>query len=352
MMPAAHSRQQSSLATTIKHVIDQDKIINKLDKLGLLDRKSPIHFQPLTGGVSSDIYLIDNGDMKYVIKEARRELKVADLWQADLSRNLAERRFIAFIGKSLPESVPNICYSDPEDPYFIMEFLAPPLENWKEKLLGGRFNIEDVRRVSKLLAAIHNLGSQDPTVPEVFGFKTNFYELRIEPYLVTTAHRHHLLEDIFLTEASRLDSWGETPVHGDFSPKNILLSPERVVILDHEVANYGDPAFDLAFLLNHLLLKLIYQSPVPDQLPDLPMIAWTTYFDHVITENQIDLQKRSSRLLLMLMLARIDGKSPVEYLNQVQQDFVRKFVYQYLPDKSSENFMYYYANLLETIKQL
>ena len=82
------------------------------------------------------------------------------------------------------------------------------------------------------------------------------------------------------------------------------------------------------------------------------MIAWTTYFDNLISDNQIDLQKRSSRLLLMLMLARIDGKSSVEYLNQTQQDFVRKLVYRYLPSKTSENFPYYYGILLATIKKL
>jgi thiamine kinase-like enzyme len=199
---------------------------------------------------------------------------------------------------------------------------------------------------------IHNLGRQDPTVPEVFEFKTNFYELRIAPYLVTTAHRHQNLKDLFLEEANRLESWGETLVHGDYSPKNILLSPDRVVILDHEVANYGDPAFDLAFLLNHLLLKAVYHAPVRDALPDLPMIAWSTYFENLIANNHDALKKRSSRLLLMLMLARIDGKSPVEYLNPTQQDCVRKLVYQYLPRKTSENFPYYYDDMLETFKKL
>lgn len=333
-------------------MIDQPKVLAKLDDLGLLDQQNPAYFKPLTGGVSSDIFLIDNGSRKYVIKQARRELKVADQWKADVSRNLAERRFIEFIGKSLPQSVPNICYCDPEDPYFIMEFLAPPLENWKEKLLGSRYFAEDVTRASSLLARIHNLGRQDPSVPETFGFRTNFYELRIEPYLVTTARRHKRLEDIYMTEAGRLESWGETLVHGDFSPKNILLSPDRVVILDHEVANFGDPAFDLAFLLNHLLLKLIYHSAIAEQLIDLPMIAWTTYFNNVIADNQIDLQQRSSRLLLMLMLARVDGKSPVEYLNPTQQDFVRTWVYQYLPNETSKNFPFYYSNLLATIKKL
>ena len=47
-------------------------------------------------------------------------------------------------------------------------------------------------------------------------------------------------------------------VHGDVSPKNILLGPGGPVFLDAECACIGDPAFDLAFCLNHMLLKCLW----------------------------------------------------------------------------------------------
>ena len=41
--------------------------------------------------------------------------------------------------------------------------------------------------------------------------------------------------------------FSSTLVHGDFSPKNILISNKKIIYLDAECCNYGDPVFDLVF---------------------------------------------------------------------------------------------------------
>ena len=123
-------------------------------------------------------------------------------------------------------------------------------------------------------------------------------------------------------------------VHGDFSPKNILVHPDRIVLLDHEVAWYGDPAFDLAFMLTHLHLKQLLHHSLYRTLPDLPTIFWDTYVRN-LRVNSDNLEERAGRLLLMILLARMDGKSPVEYFQgKVQeQEFVRSFVQKALGDE-------------------
>ena len=42
------------------------------------------------------------------------------------------------------------------------------------------------------------------------------------------------------------------------------------------------------------------------------------------------------KLLPMLMLARVDGKSPVEYTTPVEKEFIRSFVYAELRDPSRD----------------
>ncbi|MCB0687556.1 MAG: aminoglycoside phosphotransferase family protein [Saprospiraceae bacterium] len=326
---------------------DIDQIIHFLQEEGLIDSHLPVELQDLEGGVSSDIKLISNGPHQYVLKEAREQLKVKDLWEADVSRNFAEQAFIEYVGTFRSDAVPRIIYRNQASPYFIMEYLASPLANWKSKLLDGEWVEEDVFRVIKLLADIHNHSRSNPDVEALFDYSDNFFSLRIEPYLVTTGIRNPNLKYLFENESNRLKYHRETLVHGDFSPKNILVSPARVVLLDHEVANFGDPAFDLAFLMNHLILKDVFMSSSTKAHIDLITRAWTTYFDLINDVGASDMAMRTSRLLLMLMLARVDGKSPVEYLNSDQQGSIREIVYKLLPSANSEDFISYVKKIYQ-----
>jgi aminoglycoside phosphotransferase (APT) family kinase protein len=160
---------------------DKEKMIRQLVSMQLIDPKLPVTLEPMTGGVSSDIWLIDNVVRRYVLKEARSRLKVADHWEADLSRNYAEQQFIHFVRQFVPEAVPDILISDPDLPFFIMEYLGSPLENWKQKLLEGRFETKDAVRAARLLANIHNQGRKDPEVPHLFDYSSIFMHCESNP---------------------------------------------------------------------------------------------------------------------------------------------------------------------------
>jgi aminoglycoside phosphotransferase (APT) family kinase protein len=229
----------------------------------------------------------------------------------------------------MPETVPRIIFANEEHGYFAMEYLGEGFTNWKTALMRAECDPDLARQAMRLLAHIHAVSRGQPSVAREFETTQIFHELRTDPYLLTTARRHPALGSIFEEEAARLERTRECLVHGDFSPKNILFSHQRLVLLDCEVAWYGDPAFDTAFLLNHLCLKALYHAP--RIAPFLALFGASTeaYFESVSTS--IETNHRSARLLLMLLLARVDGKSPVEYLNDEKKQFIRAFVTMLLP---------------------
>jgi aminoglycoside phosphotransferase (APT) family kinase protein len=287
---------------------------------------------PLTGGVSSEIYRVDDGRDVFVVKRALAKLKVREDWFADVGRNRYERAFLEYVRRFLPGAVPALRDSSDAHGYFTMEYLAPEFANWKQLLLAGCCRREHAVLAARLLSTIHRRSAGDGEAARSFDTTSNFRKIRIEPYLLTTASRHPKLRSLFEAESERLEATRECLVHGDFSPKNILIHGGRMVLLDCEVAWYGDPAFDTAFGLNHLFLKALHCAPQRHQLQNMISDYWETYLaESGPALDRGTMEERTARLLLMLMLARVDGKSPVEYLSCEHQEVVRDFVSDRLP---------------------
>ncbi|WP_299550833.1 aminoglycoside phosphotransferase family protein [Seonamhaeicola sp.] len=306
------------------------ELIVYLNKKGMLV-STEAGITPLKGGVSCEILLIDDGQNRFVLKRALEKLKVKDDWFADIERNTTEQHFLTYIGAFLPESVPRILYKDTEHHFFCMEMLENGLENWKTLLLNKQFRKAYAQQAGALLGRIHSQSAGDPEAEKLFDTLDSFKQLRIEPYLFKTGERHPELRHYFEAEASRLASKKECLVHGDFSPKNILVNSDRLVILDCEVAWYGDPVFDLAFFLNHFALKALLHAENAETVLDLFTEIWHAYKKEAHALIDSEFERRLTHLLAMLMLARVDGKSPVEYLNNKQQDVIRAFACEEIP---------------------
>jgi aminoglycoside phosphotransferase (APT) family kinase protein len=280
---------------------------------------------PLSGGVSSEIYLVQDGAEKFVVKRALAKLKVKEDWLADVSRNASEWSYLECVGRLLPGTVPQLLFANRQAGYFGMEFLGAGHANWKEMLLSGDCREEHAQLAGKILGEIHRRTRGNDALRKQFDTTANFRQLRLEPYLGATASRHPQLREIFAAEARRIETTRESLVHGDFSPKNILIRGDRMVLLDCEVAWYGDPAFDVAFLLNHLFLKSLRHAPRDVGIDGMIARFRGQYLASSATAAE-KIEPRVVRLLPLLLLARVDGKSPVEYLDLARQDFIRDFV--------------------------
>ena len=303
--------------------------------LGLAGADEEVRPQALTGGVSSGIYRVDLRSGRYCVKQALPRLKVAKDWQVPVERVFAEIGYLQVVGRIAPGSVPRVLGHDEASKSFVMPFLGPEYRNWKADLLAGRVEVQVARAVGALLGRIHAATANDPALAQRFATDANFHALRLEPYLVEAAREHPALAATLHGLVDRTAGTRRALVHGDVSPKNILVGPDGPVLLDAECAWFGDPAFDAAFCLNHFLLKSAHLPAHAAALLQAFHALRDAYLAQAAWESPQALEARIATLLPGLTLARVDGKSPVEYLGEPQRAAVRAAAIALLQDPPS-----------------
>ncbi len=281
----------------------------------------PSAVESLSGGVSSDIWRVDLPSARICVKRALPRLRVAQLWEAPIERNRYERLWLQAAAAAAPGAAPKVLAWDDVRGLFAMEYLDFPV--WKSLLRSGEADAAFAARVGEALAAIHGASAGRDAVREQFATDAIFYAIRLEPYLVATAGQHPDLAPVLKNLSQRTAQAKRCLVHGDVSPKNILVTPRGPVFLDAECAWYGDPAFDLAFCLNHLLLKGVWVPQAKAGFLRCFDALSSAYLSRVGWEDARALEARAATLLPGLLLGRIDGKSPVEYLDEAQRARVR-----------------------------
>ncbi len=312
---------------TVANSRDLVALRESLRRMGIVSAHTEVLFRPLVGGVSSDIYRVDLPTGTICVKRALTKLKVAADWRVPAERNRFEVLWLRVAGGVVPDAVPAILGEDREGGAFAMAYLPPDhYPVWKNQLRDGTIDVAAATAVGDVLGRLHAATADDATLASQFATDAIFEAIRLEPYLTATAARHPQLASQLTALAATTRINKRVLVHGDFSPKNILQSAVGPVILDAECAWFGDPAFDVAFVLNHLLLKGAWRPQWRARYVDLFRALGRAYFAHVDWELAAKLAARIAALLPGLMLARIDGKSPVEYLARSEaQDEVRRF---------------------------
>jgi len=291
-----------------------------LARMGLLAAGERALVTPLAGGVSSDIWRVDLPSGPICVKRALPKLRVAAEWIVPVERSVHEWDWYRLVDARLPGACPHPIARDEATNLFAMDFLADdayPL--WKAQLLAGEVDPGFARGVGRTLGCIHATTAGQPDVARQFATDALFHALRLEPYLEAAARAHPGLAPAILAVEATTAGTHRVLVHGDVSPKNILAGPQGPVFLDAECAWYGDPAFDVAFCLNHLLLKTLVRADRRDALAASFAALADAYAAEATWEPARDVLQRTARLLPALFLARVDGKSPVEYLRDDRQ---------------------------------
>jgi aminoglycoside phosphotransferase (APT) family kinase protein len=286
----------------------------------LLDVKEP-KIAPLHGGVSSVLWRVDTESRTYCVKRALPRLLVADEWYAPVRRNVEEVRWLRFAATVAPRQVPEVVADDPVMGFAILSWFDPQRwTNWKLQLLDGLVRPAVGTEMGQLLAALHRKSAAQPELAHEFDNIDLLNALRLEPYFIAAGEHNPQVEARLYEIVLHLRNYRTALVHGDVSPKNILIHVSRPpVLLDAECACWADPAFDVAFLASHLFLKSAHMGGFRHWFYETIGRLVETY-EAAAPE---PVAERLCFLVPALLLARIDGKSPVEYLKDKVKTKVR-----------------------------
>ena len=293
-----------------------------LARAGLVLPQEQILFRELGGGVSNIVLMVEwpgRPEQRWVVKQSLGKLRVKDDWRSDRERIFREAKSLRMLHDVLPHgSVPEVVHIDRQNFIFIMTGAAPGSVTWKDLLLSGQIGSAVAAEAGNLLAWIIVKSRQDSDFQVLFEDRTVFDQLRVDPYYRTAAVR--CPEAATALQELMRDSWQirSALVHGDYSPKNILVLGDRILLIDFEVVHWGDPAFDSGFLLNHLVLKSFHQPQFSKLYLDAARVFWNALLSGIGPVGAAAFESMTVRHLGALMLSRIDGKSPVEYVQDVE----------------------------------
>ena len=278
---------------------------------------TPVSFKKLAGGVSNRVVQVTWADGRsWVLKQALSKLRVAVDWFSSPQRILVEAKALRWLNRLAPPgTTPAFRFEDPANHLMAMEAIPEDHENWKSVLLSGRVVTDHFEQFGFLLGTIHRKSVEfGPEVCTAFADTSYFESLRLEPYYLYTAERVPAASDFLRALSEETKRHKLSLVHGDFSPKNALLYRGKLVLLDYEVVHYGDPAFDVGFALTHFLSKANHMIEKLDRLTTAAAQFWRVYFKEVAPLGWDAIEPRIVRHILGCLLARVAGKSPLEYL--------------------------------------
>ncbi|GIF73553.1 aminoglycoside phosphotransferase family protein [Asanoa siamensis] len=265
----------------------------------------------LAGGVSGVVVLVSAGERRLVVKQALDRLGVATEWRAKPERLLTEAAALSLLHSLTPAHTPSMVDVDPAALVLTMTGAPAGWQSWKSVLLdeppsGARF-AGVAATLGRILGAWHRATAGDASVAARFADYEAFEQLRVAPFHRFVRSRHPALRAAIDACVDDLTSARECLVHGDFSPKNVLVGPDGGLwVLDFEVAHVGAAVFDLAFLQCHLLLKAVHRPAAATALRGAAAAFLAAYGPAPVD--------RLGWHTACLLLSRVDGKSPADYL--------------------------------------
>jgi len=307
---------------SLVNIEDPADLLTYLRNRGVISRDEKLETRRLVGGVSNRTVMVSRQSGEtWVFKQGLPKLRVKTDWFCSPERVYREAAGLRLLSRITPSgSIPELVFEDRKNLLLAMRAVPEPHENWKQMLLSGNLIGNHITQFSTLLATIHRESAKEVERLEAeFGDQSFFEALRLEPYYAYTAQQVPSVARFYDALLKETRGHRVTIVHGDYSPKNILVHRDRLILLDHEVIHWGDPAFDLGFSLTHLLSKANHLGDRRHAFFEAAGDYWKTYWGQVSSEGWIEeIEARVVRHTLGCLLARVAGRSPLEYLSPAE----------------------------------
>jgi len=303
--------------------------------LDTINQEKIIQYKKLTGGVSSEVYHVKTYKNNYCIKRSLKRLLVKKKWIANTNRIKFEYLWLKHCQNILKRNIPNTYEFNNKKKYIVMEYLkTSQYKTLKQLYFNKIINVNTIRSISKHLYKIHSNSNNYKTKKTFEGNYKNFYDLRLDPYFNEVGRIYPKYKKYIKKINENYIKNSNTLVHGDFSPKNILVGKNKIIYLDAECCNFGDPVFDLVFFTNHLLLKSIFFKDKSQEFIKLYVSFYKEYLRNLSTKNVNSYIDRIIKMTPVMLLSRVDGKSPVEYINKENiKNIIRKKSFLLLDSK-------------------
>ena len=305
--------------------------------LDTINQEKIVQYKKLAGGVSSEVYHVRTNKNNYCIKRSLKRLLVKKKWIANTNRIKFEYLWLKHCQNILKRNIPNTYEFNDKKKYIVMEYLKTSQYKTLKQLFFKRIiNINTIKLISKHLYKIHSKSSNYRTKKTFEGNYKNFYDLRLDPYFNEVGRVYPKYKEYIKKINENYIKNSSTLVHGDFSPKNILVDKNKIIYLDAECCNFGDPVFDLVFFTNHLLIKSIFLRDKSQEFIKLYLSFYKEYLSNLSTKNFNSYIDRIIKMTPIMLLSRIDGKSPVEYIIKENiKNIIRKKSFLLLDSKIS-----------------
>jgi len=296
-----------------KDLLDETTVVEYLTNRGMIS--GPAEVEELTGGVSNVVLAVKAGAKDFVLKQALPQLKVAAVWKADQRRAIVEANGMKLLHSITPDSVPDLVDFDPEEFTLTMERLPRECTVWKSDLLDGVIKPSIGADLGSILATWHNFGADNKEARDAYMEDSLFDQLRVTPFYRAVAKVNPPLNDRIQELITEISTEKITLVHGDFSPKNIMISgSDKPIVLDFEVMHTGNPVFDLGFVSAHLLCKYLRTEDKNQRA--LFRETAIAFINSYAQTCDIDVAKSLPHHVAVIALARVEGVSPVNYLDE------------------------------------
>jgi 5-methylthioribose kinase len=282
----------------------------------------PATVAPLGGGVSNQVLRVASAGGAFVLKQSRPQLRTRDAWFSDLDRIWREQEVMQALHPYLPDIVPAVLHVDRDNYAYAMSQAPLDAAVWKGQLLSGQIDVALGAHVGRVLGRMHRLSAEQSARFAAFADHNVYVQLRVEPFYRRVQERRPEVAAAIEPIVRDMLTIKEALCHGDYTPKNLLVHTGGFTLVDYETAHLGDPTMDLGLFLAHLTLKAVRAPERSAAFVDLMRAFWAGYGSEV---EPGDRERRGVKHLGVCLLARIDGTSPVDYLNdEPKRDFVRQ----------------------------